>query len=161
MKQLFPALLLLAFTTLHAAPFSAPPTEICQWMQQDKFRGALNYSANKSGLYRCTSLRRNINRGEPPKSDVRFIAQGTQTAVTTVRLEMRMRSFRKPQQALRKFREYAATLAATALSAELPEEAGRSLMSGTVGEWPVAGRIIKLERVQDRGNTYDYYFRIL
>jgi len=71
-----------------------------------------------------------------------------------------MRAFRKPQQALGRFREYAATLTKTALSAELPEEAGKSLMSGPNGEWPVAGRTIQLERVQDRGNTYDYFFRI-
>lgn len=144
---------------LHAESLVLDPAQVCQWMSDDRFRGGSRYTQSRN-LYRCNTNRKPITRGDPPKSDVRFVAEGSENAITQVRLEMQMRSSRHPQQALARFREYANSLTKRALSVELPEEIGKSLMSGTIGEWPVAGRTVTLKRVQDRGSSYDFHFGI-
>lgn len=130
-------------------------------MKAERFSGGNKYAGVNADLFRCATLRKPIAQGEPVASDVRYLAEGTATAINEVRLEMRMRSFRQPQQTLRKFQEYAATLAKKALSVELPEEVSKSIRSGVIGHWQVAGKTIKLEKLHQVVGSYDFHFSIL
>ena len=154
-------LALVFFTSgLQAEPFTTSPEIICQWMQSERFAGKSKYASVRDDLYRCTTLRKPITRGEPVGSDVRYVAEGTAEAIDQVRLEMRMRSFRQPQQTLRRFRAYADTLIQTALSTGLPEEVSIAIRSGVTGDWQVSGHTIKLEKLHVMSGSYDFHFSI-
>jgi hypothetical protein len=160
MHHYIPLLLILFASGLQAEPFADSPDIICQWMNPERFAGSGKYTRAKDDLYRCATLRKPINRGEPPGSDVRYVAQGTATAIGQVRLELRMRSFRQPQQTLKRFHAYADALTRLALSIGLPEEAGRSIRSGVIGEWQISGKTIRLEKSHVVSGSYDFVFSI-
>lgn len=155
-----PLLFILFTSSLQAEPFSASPEIICQWMESERFGGKSKYASVRDDLYRCATLRKPITRGEPVGSDVRYVAEGTAEAINQVRLEMRMRSFRQPQQTLRRFQAYADTLTQTALSTGLPEDVSTAIRSGVTGHWPVAGKTIELEKLHVMSGSYDFHFSI-
>lgn len=161
MHRYTPLLLIFFAPCLQAEPFTGSPEVICQWMKAERFSGGNKYAGVKDDLYRCATLRKPIARGEPVGSDVRYVAEGTATAINEVRLEMRMRSFRQPQQTLRKFQEYADALTKIALSIGLPEEVSKSIRSGVIGDWQVSGKTIKLEKLHQVVGSYDFHFSIL
>ncbi len=160
MKRLFLLFPFLLISNLSAAPFSASPEQLCHWMKTEKFGGSSDYRVQKNDLFRCSSSRKPISQGEPVLSDVRYIAEGSERAITEVRLEMQMRSFRQPQGTLRKFGQYAQSLTQNTLAVDLPEETLNALLAGITGEWTVAGKQVSLEKVQNYGTSYDYLFRI-
>ncbi len=156
-----PVLLIFFTSCLQAEPFPGSPEVICQWMKAERFSGSSKYAGVKDDLYRCASLRKPISRGEPVDSDVRYVAEGTATTISQVRLEMQMRSVLQPQQTLGKFQEYADILTKTALSIELPEEVRTSIRSEVSGDWQNSGKTIKLEQLHQTARGYDFYFTIL
>jgi len=153
--------LLFLSANIQAEAFTGTPADICQWMKSEKFAGGNNYEKAKGEIYQCTTLRKTMIQGEPAKSDIRYLAQGTESAVNQVRLEMMMRSFRQPQQTLRKFQEYANTLSNKALGSDLPEDISNTIRSGVIGEWPLSGKTIKLEKLHQAGSSYELHFSIL
>ena len=154
-------LLLILFTGgVQAEPFAAFPDIICQWMQSERFSGRSEYARVRDDLYRCATLRKPIRRGEPLGSDVRYLAEGTAEAISLVRLEMRMRSFRQPQQTLRRFLAYVDTLTQTALSTVLPEDVSTAIRSGVTGHWQLSGKTVKLEKLHVMSGSYDFHFSI-
>jgi len=160
MNRYVPLLLVVFASTLQAEPFAASPEIICQWMQSERFAGKSEYASVKDDLYRCVTLRKPITRGEPLGSDVRYLAEGTEETINQVRLEMRMRSFRQPQQTLRRFQAYADTLTQIALSTGLPEDVSAAIRSGITGHWKLSGKTVMLEKLHVMSGSYDFHFSI-
>lgn len=160
MRQHTLLLLIVCVTTLEAGSFSKSPGDICQWMRPERFVGGNNYKKVSDSFYRCSTHRKNINKGEPLGSNVRYIVEGTETTATSISLELQMRSFRHPQQTLREFSEYANLLATQALSVELPDSILGKLRSGLPGNWDLNGRRITLEKRHATATGYDLHFII-
>ncbi|MET0052684.1 MAG: hypothetical protein ABW095_16600 [Candidatus Thiodiazotropha sp.] len=151
-------MMMLAFGVQASESFGEPDS-VCQWMSEQRF-SVLSAYRQRGSQYSCATNRKPIDRGEPVKSDVRYRAMGTESEVIEVRLEMQMRSARQPQQVLKRFADYAEVLSIKATGKDLPEEVGRSIMSGIAGEWQQHGRTFRLKRVQDHGSRYDLHFII-
>ncbi|MET0067396.1 MAG: hypothetical protein ABW076_13705 [Candidatus Thiodiazotropha sp.] len=144
---------------LQASESLGTPDLVCQWLREEGFVRVSEYR-ERGSHYSCATSRKPINRGEPVNSEVRYRAIGTKGEIQEVRLEMQMRSSRQPQQVLKRFADYAEVLSIKATGKDLPEEVGRSIMSGIAGEWQVNGRTFHLRRVQDHGSRYDLHFII-
>lgn len=159
-QKLFLGLVLLSFSNVSLASGGFAPAKACAYMAMEGFRGSTEYHEFKGGQFRCSTLRKPIPRGEPPASDVRYVATGNASAVTRLALELRMRSGRSPQQVLIQFDQYVTALLEKALNEKVLEELSTSIRSAVPGEWQQVGRTLKLVRSQDRGITYDLIFSI-
>ena len=136
------------------------PGDACAFLDQHGLHTAGGYSEFKPGQFRCNSLRKPIIRGEPPKSDVRYIVTGSASAANKLVLELRMRSGRAPQQVLILFSQYVEGLLGKVLKQEVPDDISSAIRSATPGEWQMAGKTLQLKRVHDRANTYDLVFSV-
>jgi hypothetical protein len=151
--------ILLFAQALHARSPIDPGTA-CSFLNEDHFRGSMEYSRKKSGYYNCSSLRKPINKGEPTGSDIRYEVRGTESEVTGILLHLRMRSHRISIPVLKEFHRNSETLYQKVFNKSLPEEISIAITSAIRGEWAMDGYKIQLNRLHDNAMTYELIFSI-
>ncbi len=153
--------LVLAAPQALAAGLTLPPEEACAYLAEAGLPAATDYRAYRDEKYYCWSLRRDLPAGDPVRHRVRYTAEGTAEAVSTLTLELQVVSASEVQRALRLFLDYAKPLVRAATGQDLPEDVGKAVMSARVGRWQAGGADLVLEKANVRGAmSYDLVFRV-
>lgn len=122
------------------------PTRACELLADQGLDAAGAYRATVSGVYVCSSFEKTIPAGETAPDTLRFFAQGSQTAVKEVRVELALKSPGDVQVAFRHLLQSVQAMTRGALGAEVPDAAQVAIRSGVTGSWPVGGATLTVER---------------
>ena len=158
-------LLILLALLVYSLPLFATqkidPEAACKYLEQERFRGNLEYKQHKkSQNYSCSSLRKPINKGEPSTSDLRYSVMGTESSVSQVNLLLRMNSFKVSTPVLKEFGRVTDVIYQKAFKDNLPLEIEKSILSALRGEWSFDGYSVKLIRKHDKARVYELEFVI-
>lgn len=135
----------------------ASPAELCALMQQDRF-GAPKPGKTEEGGWQCATARKSLSAGEPAgASSVRYRAMADGSGHRRLVLELRMRSWRGPQQVLLRFYRYAESLLKR-LGIPAPEDLRKAVLSPMEARWQLPAARLSLEKRFSKGITYDLWF---
>ena len=156
------AALLFSSPVLTGEAFPGMDTQkLCLLMRSEGFSGPKKWRNQGNGVWGCTTARKKLVQGDPAgASDVRYRGMGSDSQPRTLRLELRMRSYRGPQGVLEKFHEYARTMTEKATGHSLPSRTREAFLSAIEGEWEAEGYRFRLEKRFSRGSTYDLWFTV-
>jgi len=143
-----------------AAGLVRAPDEACAYLAEDGLGGTGDYREYRPGKYYCWSLRKEIAAGDPQRQSVRYTAEGTEEAVSSLTLELQVPSRSEVQRGHMLFLEYARALVTKALATEMPEEIGKAVLAARPGRWPLAGAEVVIEKRQVKGEGYELALRI-
>jgi hypothetical protein len=144
-----------------AAGLALPPEEACAYLAEAGLPAASDYRAYREEKFYCWSLRRDLAAGDPVRHRVRYTAEGTAEAVSTLTLELQVVSVSEVQRALRLFLDYAKPLVRAATGQDLPEDVSKAVLSARPGRWQVGTADVVLEKANVRGAmSYDLLLRV-
>jgi hypothetical protein len=123
------------------------PQTACNLLADQGLAATGGYLPAGGGVYLCSSFKKVLPVGDAVPDTLQFFAQGSAEAVTTLKLELDLRSPGDVQAALRMLLAPVGALTERVLGAQVPEQAQVAIRSGVSGSWPVAGATLKAERI--------------
>jgi len=153
--------LVLAWTTPLQADYRNPdPKAACALLKGKGLGARTGYVAIGEGVHRCSSHPRTLMAGGAVMDSIRFYATGTSDEVTSLTLQLNVRSRAETQRAHLYLLQYTEALVKNALGQEVPKGVQDAILAGTDGRWQVADAEVLVGKAQIRLTGYELLVNI-